>query len=218
MTDDDLLENLRSELADVRLGTPIQDVLDRGNALRRHRRMLPAAGAGAVATAAGLALGLGAVGGSSAAHASLDAWTVTKLPHKTVSVTIRARAESGRDRLRLSRALVAVGVPALVRTKPPACQLRLSPLTPQPIYTYHRLPQLRPIRRIALSPVSRAQRGTVIQIKVQRIPKGARIVIVVPGPEQRFDRVPTFRFKQRREASAYIIKPSGRCTVRRVRR
>ena len=53
MTDDDLLETVRSELAELRLGAPVQDVMARGTALRRHRRMLPAVGTGAgVAVAA----------------------------------------------------------------------------------------------------------------------------------------------------------------------
>ena len=202
MTDDDLLETVRSELAGVKLGTPVQDVLARGNALRRNRRLLPAVGAGAAVAvaAAGLTLGLGAVGGSPAAHASLDGWTVTKLPDQTVSLTIGNQAESGPDRIRLRRALAAAGVPALVLTQRPACQLRLrmSPLTPLPVYRYHPSPVRHP---------------AVIRYKLRPVPKGSRVEIVLPSRKQ-----PAYRplrvYQYRPLPRVYIFKPSGKCATR----
>ena len=208
MTDDDLLETVRSELAEVRLGAPVQDVLARGNALRRQRRMLPAVGAGAgvAVAAAGLTLGLGAAGAPPIApHASLDAWTITKLPNKTVSLTIRDAAKTRHDPLRLSRALAAVGISAIVRTRPPECGLRLSPYPPQ------EKPD---------STTSPAPNEIVIRIKPRAIPKGTRVAIVLPATVRPYVRPATVHPARvhgrpvRSVASkpyVYLVRPFSRC-------
>jgi hypothetical protein len=169
MTDDDLLQTVKSEFADIRLGIPVSDVMARGRELRRGRRLLPAAGAGvgALAVAAGLTLGLGGPGGEPA----LAAWTVTAQPNHTVTLTIRDRHLSGPDRLHMRRALNAVGVPALVLTKRPVC-----------VYGLTRLKSI-PYRPLARS------KSTIYRFRLSKIAKGSRVVIVVPKPT--FTKLPT---------------------------
>ena len=79
MTDDDLLESIRSQFADVRLGAPLDEVLARGRELRRNGRWLPAMGAGAGTFATVAALTFATAGGGQAPmlHASLTAWAVS---------------------------------------------------------------------------------------------------------------------------------------------
>jgi hypothetical protein len=176
MTDDDLLETVRADFAEVRLGVPVGDVMARGNEFHRSRRLLPAAGAGVgvMAVAAGLTFGLGAPGAAPASSsASLAAWTVTTQPGHTVNLTIFNRRLSGPDRRHLSRALRAVGVPALVLTKRPECVSRIAIATLKPV-------PYRPATRLKHRPFPRAAKGATFRIKLSKVGAGDRVVIVVP--------------------------------------
>jgi hypothetical protein len=162
MNDDDLFDGLRADLADVRLGTPVQDVLARGRQLHRSRRVLPALGAGTGTAAAAVALTLGLIAPAAApAPATLTDWSVTTGPHGTVNVAIRDHRESKATMSRLTRALRAAGVPALVRTELlPNCRL---PDASKPIV------------------VSPAVPVSTFKIHIAHLAKNARVVVLVPA-------------------------------------
>ena len=160
MTDKELLDGLRTTLADVRLGTPVESVLARGRVLRRRRRLLPAAAAGA-ACLAGVA-GLGVAGGlpGTAGQVRLAAFTVTKQPHHMVDLAVRKHGQI--DPRRLVYALRSAGVP--VAGSRSACQA-------------DRLP----ISAILTSPRAGKDDLAVYRIHVSEIPRGSYIQVVVPS-------------------------------------
>ncbi|MDR2984237.1 MAG: hypothetical protein LBV34_05285 [Nocardiopsaceae bacterium] len=108
MTDDDLLEGIRSTFADVHLGTPVDAVLTRGRSLRRRRSLIPVIGA---TTAIGLTGAFAAAAGAPGHQARLAAWTVTARPGHMVELAVR-RPEA-LDPKRIAGALRHAGVPAV---------------------------------------------------------------------------------------------------------
>jgi hypothetical protein len=123
MNDDELNTTVRERFTDVRLDTPVEEIVKRGRAVRARRR-IPVA-AGGLAVAAGVAIGATALAGagqpaSHPAGATLTAWTVQKQSNGNVRVTIRDL----RDPAGLQARLRADGVPANVSTSglPAACR------------------------------------------------------------------------------------------------
>jgi hypothetical protein len=114
MTDDDLITMMRRQRSSVRMATPVEQVISRGRALRTRRRVSGlAAGALAVTAVAVLAMTALLPGSHQASRqplAQLAAWTVTKGPDGTITVTVRQL----RDPAGLQRRLRADGVPATV--------------------------------------------------------------------------------------------------------
>jgi len=116
----DLITTVREPFAGVRMGTPVDAVVGRGQAIRRHRRRVRAVtGAVAAAAAAAVLVAVAALPGSRPAPVQLTAWTVSTEPSGTVAVTIRDL----RDPAGLQRALRAHGVPAIVRFYPPGSSM-----------------------------------------------------------------------------------------------
>jgi hypothetical protein len=110
MQDNDVITLVREPFAEVGMTTPVEAVVARGRAVRRHRRLRRATSA-AAAVAAGAVLVTLAVTGGRPAPVQLAAWTVITEPNGTVAVSIRDL----RDPAGLQRALQAHGVPAIVR-------------------------------------------------------------------------------------------------------
>jgi hypothetical protein len=132
MTDDDLITIVREQRSSVRMTTPVERVIGRGQALRARRRVSGlAAGALAVAAVAVLAVTALLPGSHQAGRpppAQLAAWMVTKGPGGTITVTVRQL----RDPAGLQRRLRADGVPASVTFfghQPRSCH-RYPALTP----------------------------------------------------------------------------------------
>lgn len=124
MTDDDLITLVREQRSNVRMDTPVEQIVGRGRALRARRR-LPGVAAGALAVAAAAVLAVTALQpaghqGGRPLPAQLDAWTVTKQANGTITVTVRQL----RNPKGLQRTLRADGVPASVSFGgyPRACQ------------------------------------------------------------------------------------------------
>lgn len=141
MNDDELMTLVRTQRDRVRMTVPVDDVIRRGRAVQRTRRVIPGA-AGGVAVAAGVALAVTtlAPAGAEAAHQTdrrttsdtvasrpvqpttqLAAWFVTKLADGDISVTVREL----QDPAGLQSTLRADGVPASVtfgQEQNPACQ------------------------------------------------------------------------------------------------
>jgi hypothetical protein len=124
MTDDDLITLVREQRSNVRMDTPVEQIVGRGRALRARRR-LPGVAAGALAVAAAAVLAVTAL--QPAGHQAgpqppihLTAWTVTRHADGTITVTVRQL----RDPQGLQRTLRADGVPASVTFSgyPRACQ------------------------------------------------------------------------------------------------
>jgi len=112
MIDDDLLTIVREQRSKVRMTTPVEQVIGRGQAGQ------PAAGAAALAVTALLPAGHQA---GRPLPAQLAAWTVTQRAGGTIYVTVRQL----RDAAGLQRRLRADGVPASVTffgREPRACQ------------------------------------------------------------------------------------------------
>jgi hypothetical protein len=118
MNDSELLTAVREALPGIRLETTLKDTVRRGRTLRTRRR---ARGAAAIAGAAALAgfvavatVGAGATQPTSG-KTTLDAWSVTRGPGDTVTVTLRQLyGPAG-----LQRTLRADGIPARVVFQPP---------------------------------------------------------------------------------------------------
>jgi hypothetical protein len=110
MQDNDVITLVRAPFAEVGMTTPVEAVVARGRAVRRHRRLRRVTSA-AAAVVAGAVLVTLAVTGARPAPVRLAAWTVTTEPNGTVAVSIRDL----RDPAGLQRALRAHGVPAIVR-------------------------------------------------------------------------------------------------------
>jgi hypothetical protein len=108
MIDHDLREGIRATFADVRLGTPLDDVLRRGLARRRRRRLNPAV---AGTSAVGLTGTLAAVAGLPGSQVQIAAWTVTARAGHIVDLSVRRPAAV--DPNRLASALRDAGVPAV---------------------------------------------------------------------------------------------------------
>jgi hypothetical protein len=165
LNDENVLESMRDELAHVRLSAPVDDVLARGRRLRR-RRTLPAlgAGAGTVAAVVALTFSLGAPGAGSghSTHATLDAWTVVSKPGGTVSLTIRDERESSQVRAGLQRALRQAGVSAVVEASAPRGCGALAAMSKAIMVTRH-------------------HHAVTASITVGKLPKRARVAVLVPS-------------------------------------
>jgi len=120
VNDQDLMTMMAEPYAGLRMTTPLDSIAGRGRALRRRRR-LPALAGALAASGASITLAVSALlPASGPVPAALAAWTVTRAPDGTVTVTIREL----RDPAGLQRTLRADGVPAVVYspTGPdPAC-------------------------------------------------------------------------------------------------
>ena len=199
MNDDDLRDGLRSEFAEVRLGTPVKDVIARGHRLRRNRRLLPALGAGSAAVGASVALTLGltAATAPSAGRLTLTDWSVKTDSHHTISVIIRDDHETSASMRRLSRALQVAGVPALVREVPPRACSRA------------------PASFGVTTPL------TTFRIHLSRLKHGSKVIFVVPvaGPRRPgHGKAPlrphlTHRTMTRRPLlpAMFVIRSDGKC-------
>jgi hypothetical protein len=110
----DMITSVREPFAQVKMATPVEEVMARGRGLVRRRRLRGMTGAtAAVAAAVALLVSVAALGGHHA-PVTLAAWTVVTEPSGTVAITIRDL----RDPAGLQRALRAHGVPAIVRFHP----------------------------------------------------------------------------------------------------
>ncbi len=191
-SDDDLFEGLRAELADVRLGTPIEDILASGRRRHRNRRLLPVLGTGTGAVAAvALTLGLVVPGAQPATtHATLTDWSVTAGAHHTVNVSIRDHRETKASMIGLSRALHAAGVPALVKAAPPTnCGPEPVLVKPSGTLRYHKFTK------------------ATFRIRVARLRKGAKVVVVVPAiPRAAFTKARAVRVQRQIQ----VTRPRGR--------
>jgi hypothetical protein len=163
--DDDVLERMRAEFANVRLGAPIQDVVARGRRLRRWRLSALGAGAGAgtVVAVVALTFGLAAPGAQpgNATRAVLTGWSVTSGPGGTVNLTIRNLGESRHDRARVQEALRAAGVLAVVQDEP--------------------LDGCRAVAAERAVKVSREHGTVTFKIEPEKLPKRVRVTIVIPA-------------------------------------
>jgi len=115
----DLITTVREPFAGVRMGAPVDAVVTRGQSIRRRRRVRAITGAAAVVAAASVLVTVAALPGGRPAPVNLTAWTVITEPRGTVAVTIRDL----RDPAGLQRALLAHGVPAIVRFYPPGSSM-----------------------------------------------------------------------------------------------
>jgi hypothetical protein len=114
MTGDKLLTLVRESFSAVRMDTPAEHIIGRGQMLRTRRKVLTAAAVLPVAAAVLIVIGvLGSSSGQAPHHpapATLAAWTVTRHANGIINVTIREL----RDPAGLQRTLRANGVPANV--------------------------------------------------------------------------------------------------------
>jgi hypothetical protein len=112
MNDDQVLIAARNTLSDVRLRTPLDEIMLRGRALRTRRRRA-IAGAAALACVSALTVTIAATAahtGGSGAGTRLVAWTVTAGPGDSVTVTVRQTY----DATGLQHTLRADGIPVRV--------------------------------------------------------------------------------------------------------
>ncbi|HEY3734052.1 MAG TPA: hypothetical protein VGL63_09060 [Streptosporangiaceae bacterium] len=172
MSDDDLLQTVREEFAQVRLTAPVDQILARGQALRRRHRLVSSLGAAAGTAGLAAALTVGLVSSSAITASAEAAWSVKSGPGHTVSLTIRDQPQSRPDGLRLVKALRAVGVSAVVRaTLPGRC--RQAPSSAIKIYAI---------------PSKAGHHRTVIRIYARKIPAGSHVAIAglrpVPAPNR----------------------------------
>ncbi len=173
------LAEVHESLADVHMGVPVGDILDRArrrHARRRHGALAAAAGTGgSVALAAALILLPGSAARTSTHPAQLTAWTVTRQPNGEIKVTIREL----KDPAGLQRKLRADGVPASVsflRDQDLACRLYLPVYQP---YDAARLRRVFPLGgniavliRHKLPP-----QHVVLLIRPSALPRGAGVRI-----------------------------------------
>jgi hypothetical protein len=114
MTDEELITTVREQRGQVRMTTPVEQVISRGHAIRFRRRIRGAAGAatGALAMAAGVAVLTVNVLSPTSHQPSpqLAAWTVVKQSDGNIDVTIRQL----RDPAGLQSTLRRDGLPAVV--------------------------------------------------------------------------------------------------------
>jgi hypothetical protein len=109
MNDDELITLVREQRTMVPMTTPVDEIIDRGRAVRARRRVPRLAGALAAAAGAAAAVAL-LVPGTRPAATQLAAWTVTRQADGNVDVTIRQLS----DPAGLAAALHGAGVPAYV--------------------------------------------------------------------------------------------------------
>ena len=112
MNDDQVLTAARNALSDVRLRTPLDEIMVRGRALRTRRRRA-IAGTAALACVSALAVTIASTAaqtGGSSAGTKLVAWTVTAGPRDSVTVMVRQTY----DATGLQRTLRADGIPVRV--------------------------------------------------------------------------------------------------------
>ena len=117
MNETELLTALREALPGIRLETTLEDTVRRGRTLRIRRRARAAAAiAGAAALAGVVAVATVGAGATrpTIGKTALDAWTVSRGPGNTVTVTIRQLD----DAAGLQRTLRADGIPARVEFLP----------------------------------------------------------------------------------------------------
>jgi hypothetical protein len=118
----EVLSAVKAAIPDAHMHTPVEHIV---STVRSRRRLTRLAASG-IAVAAGLTIGLSAVGpGSSAPTAyhggpELAAWTVHTSPDGVVTVTLRQLANAPA----LQHVLAAHGVPAIVRAGDLICQQR----------------------------------------------------------------------------------------------
>ena len=113
MNDDELITAVREQRSKVPMTTPVEQIINRGHAVRTRRRIPGLAAVLAVAAAAAFGVTALLPGSHPASHQpgiQLAAWTVVKQADGTVSVTIREM----RDPAGLQSRLRADGVPASV--------------------------------------------------------------------------------------------------------
>jgi hypothetical protein len=124
MNDDELITAVRESVTSVHTATPVEQIVNRGRAVRARRRTPGVAGALALAAGAAVAVTalVPASHQASQPGAQLTAWTVVKQADGNIYVTIR----QFRDPAGLQSRLRADGVPASVTfsgQQNPACQL-----------------------------------------------------------------------------------------------
>jgi hypothetical protein len=143
MMDQDTIAAVRHSFSSARMATPTEQVMARGQALRRRRRLALAGGAVAAAVAVAItvtALGggrpepRGPGGGSLNGRAHLTAWTVVKEPNQVIRIEVRQLA----NLQGLNAALRADGartVVSLEGTHPVNCQeWTQKPSSPHVVY------------------------------------------------------------------------------------
>ena len=127
MNDQDLMTMVAEPFTGLRMTTPLEAITGRGRALRRRRRLPVLAGTVAAAAAA-ITLAVSALlPAAGPVPARLAAWTVTRAPDGTVTVTVR----EFRDPAGLQATLRADGIPASVWSlgRPnPACHAPTVPV------------------------------------------------------------------------------------------
>jgi len=164
MTGEELITAVREQRSKVHMTTPVEQIIDRGHAVRIRRRIRGAAGA--LAVAAGVAV-LAVTALSPASHqpsAQLAAWTVVRQSDGNIDVTIRQLS----DPAGLQSTLRGDGLPAAVDfSGQPNSACQLYP----------------PISRALASRIVQSQwsgartGGTVLIIHPSAVPSGAGVQI-----------------------------------------
>jgi hypothetical protein len=162
VNDQDLMTKVAEPFTGLRMTTPLETIAGRGRALRRRRRLPVLAGTVAAAAAA-ITLAISALlPATGPVPATLAAWTVTRAPDGTVTVTVREL----RDPAGLQATLRADGVPAsvwYVDRPNPACRVPTVPVGGA-------------LDRVYSFPAS-AQRQDVIVIHPAALPPGTGVAL-----------------------------------------
>lgn len=115
MNDTDLLDDLRGALSDLRMSTPLNDIVTTGRARRRRRVLAYAGGVTAIAAlAASITLGT-ATGPARPPRAALTAFTVATQPNGATTLTLLKGDQYRLDPDALRQALSDHGIAAVVR-------------------------------------------------------------------------------------------------------
>ena len=177
MNDDQVLSAARNALADVRLGTPLAQTMDRGGVLRSRRRRAIASTA-ALAGAGALVVAIAATAahpGDSGAGSKLVAWTVTEGPKDTVTVTVRQTYDADG----LQRTLRGDGIPIRVAFAGDGTP-EMNPTMPQECHTAAMSDQANAAaqaRILGMAPSPFA--GIALTINKREIPAGVGLFLAV---------------------------------------
>lgn len=142
MNDNDVLDQLNESVPGAHMHTPVEQIMARGRARRRHR--LSALAATGVAASVVAGLGLWGIGGSGATPGTggsveLAAFTVASGPNGSSTLTLRKGAQYRLDPDALREALAQHGIPAVV-TLDKVCDTNPEPAGLDQVVSSRRLP------------------------------------------------------------------------------
>jgi hypothetical protein len=172
----ELVTRVKDSYANARLTATLEETINRGRAMRRHRRLAIAAGTAAlvaVAVTTGVALTVDSTGAPTT-PIRLTAWTVTREPSHVVKVTIRQLDNpSG-----LQRALGVDGIPARVAfTGQVATNAPLPQGCSAPAISDERNAKLQ--GQIVLISTSAPKQGIALIIRGSAIPRGIGLYLTI---------------------------------------